>query len=153
VKADAMEEFDDREDFEITFFSGMHRGGIDDGIAIFDVVDFMRREGRMNNILREIKEGEIIVFLDGDIGMDRETAMVPGAHFINQNVTDTIMVFKHGKDFFAKDNVSLRGIDTRERMEVAGGIKNAISNEAMDMGMPGEKITKGLDGEDEARFV
>ena len=43
MKANAMEEFDNGEDFEITFFSGMHRGGIDDGIAILDVVDFVRR--------------------------------------------------------------------------------------------------------------
>ena len=41
MKANAMEEFDNGEDLEITFFSGMHRGGIDDGIAVFDVVDFV----------------------------------------------------------------------------------------------------------------
>jgi len=77
MKANAMEEFDDGEDFEITFFSGMHRGSIDNGGRIFDVVDFMRREGRVNNIVREIKEGLIVVFLDGGIDMDRETAMAP----------------------------------------------------------------------------
>ena len=42
MKADAMEEFDNGEDFEITFFAGMHGGGIDDGMSFFDVVDFMR---------------------------------------------------------------------------------------------------------------
>ena len=36
-------------------------------------------------------------------------------------------------------------------MEIAGGIKNAISNEAMDMRVPCQKITKSLDGEDEAK--
>ena len=34
-------------------------------------------------------------------------------------------------------------------MEVAEGIKNAISNEAMDMRMPGEEVAKGLNGGDE----
>jgi hypothetical protein len=77
MKANTMEEFDNRENFEVTFFSGMHRGSIDNGGRIFDVVDFMRREGRMNNIVREIKESLIIVFLDGDIGMDREAGMAP----------------------------------------------------------------------------
>ncbi len=72
-----MEEFDDGENFEITFFSGMEGGGIDNRIRIFDVVDFVRREGRVNNILREIKEGVIVIFLDGDINMDGETAMLP----------------------------------------------------------------------------
>ena len=77
MKANAMEEFDDEENFEITFFSGKEGGGIDNRIRIFDVVDFVRREGRVNNILREIKEGVIVVFLDGDINMDGETAMLP----------------------------------------------------------------------------
>jgi hypothetical protein len=77
MKANTMEEFDNRENFEVTFFSGMHRGSIDNGGRIFDIVDFMRREGRMNNIVREIKESLIIVFLDGDIGMDREAGMAP----------------------------------------------------------------------------
>ena len=69
MKANTMEEFDNRENFEVTFFSGMHRGSIDNGGRIFDIVDFMRREGRMNNIVREIKESLIIVFLDGDISV------------------------------------------------------------------------------------
>ena len=77
MKANTMEEFDNRENFEVTFFSGMHRGSIDNGGRIFDVVDFMRREGRMNNIVSEIKQGLIIIFIDRDIGMDRETAMAP----------------------------------------------------------------------------
>jgi len=34
MKADAMEEFDDGEDFEIAFFAWMHREGIDNGISI-----------------------------------------------------------------------------------------------------------------------
>jgi len=72
-----VQEFDNREDFEVTFFSGMHRGSIDNGIRIFDVVDFMRREGRVNNIVSKIQECLIVVFLDGNITMDRETAMVP----------------------------------------------------------------------------
>jgi len=77
MKADAMEEFDNREDFEVTFFSWMHRGSIDNGGRIFDVVDFMRRERRVNNIVGEIKEGLIVVFLDGGIEMDREAGMAP----------------------------------------------------------------------------
>ena len=77
MKADAMEEFDDGEDFEITFFSGMHRGSIDNGGRIFDVVDFMRREGRVNNIVSKVKKCLIVVFLDGDIDMDREAGMAP----------------------------------------------------------------------------
>ena len=77
MKANTMEEFDNREDFEVTFFSGMERGGIDDRISFFDVVDFMRIEGRMNNIVSEIKQGLIIIFMDGGIDMDRETAMAP----------------------------------------------------------------------------
>jgi len=77
MKANAMEEFDNGEDFEVTFFSGMHRGSIDNGGRIFDVVDFMRREGRMNNIVSKVKECLIVVFLDGDIGMDREPGMAP----------------------------------------------------------------------------
>ena len=118
MKANAMEELDSGEDFEVTFFTGMHGRSIDNGGRIFDVVDFMRREGRMNNIVSKVKECLIVVFLDGDIGMDREAAMVLGTRFINQSVTDTIMVFKHGKDFFAKDKVSLRGIKMGKRMEV-----------------------------------
>jgi hypothetical protein len=55
----------------------MHRGSIDNGGRIFDVVDFMRREGRVNNIMSKVKESLIIVFLDGDIGMDREAGMAP----------------------------------------------------------------------------
>ena len=35
-------------------------------------------------------------------------------------------------------------------MEVAGRVKDAISNEAMDVGMPGEEIAKSLNREDEA---
>ena len=86
MKADAMEEFDDREDFEITFFTFMHRGGIDDGIRIFDVIDFIRGERRVNNILSEIGESLVVVMRDGDIGMNREAAMEPGAHFINESL-------------------------------------------------------------------
>jgi hypothetical protein len=77
MEADAMEEFDDREDFEITFFTFMHRGGIDDGIRIFDVIDFIRGEGWMNTILGEIGERLVIVIRDGDVGMNREAAMAP----------------------------------------------------------------------------
>jgi len=77
MKTNAMEEFNDGENLEITFFSWMEGGGIDNRIRIFDVVDFVRRKGRMNNILREIKEGVIVIFLDGDINMDGETAMLP----------------------------------------------------------------------------
>ena len=77
MKANTMEEFDNREDFEVTFFSGMERGGIDDGIGLIDIVNFMRREGRMNNIVSEIKQGMIIIFMDRDIGMDREAGMAP----------------------------------------------------------------------------
>jgi hypothetical protein len=60
------------------------------------------------------------------------------------------MIFEHGKDFFAKDNECLRSIDMGKRMEGAVGIKNAISNKAMDERMPCQKIAKGLDGCDEA---
>jgi len=77
MKADAMEKFNDGEDFEVTFFGGMERGGIDDGIGLIDIVDFMKREGRVNNIVSEIKECLVVVFLDGGIDMDRETAMAP----------------------------------------------------------------------------
>ena len=77
MKTNAMEEFNDREDFEITFFAGMEGGGIDDGMSLFDVVDFVRGEGRMNNILGEIEQGGIIIFLDGDISVDRETGVTP----------------------------------------------------------------------------
>jgi hypothetical protein len=37
MDADTVEEFDNGEDFEITFFSVMHRGSIDNGISIFDI--------------------------------------------------------------------------------------------------------------------
>ena len=72
-----MEEFNDRKDFEITFFTFMHRGGIDDGIRIFDVIDFSRGERGVNNILSEIGESLVIVMRDGDIGMNGESAMAP----------------------------------------------------------------------------
>jgi len=36
-------------------------------------------------------------------------------------------------------------------MEDTIGVKSAIGNEAVDVGMPGKKITEGLGGEDEAR--
>jgi len=38
----------------------------------------------------------------------------------------------------------------RERMEVAIRVKDAISNEAVDVGMPGEEIAESLNREDEA---
>ena len=38
----------------------------------------------------------------------------------------------------------------RERMEVAIRVKDAISDEAMNMRMPGKEITEGLNREDEA---
>jgi hypothetical protein len=38
----------------------------------------------------------------------------------------------------------------RERMEVAIRVKDAISDEAMDVGMPSEEITESLNREDEA---
>jgi hypothetical protein len=50
MKADAVEKFDGREDLEITFFCWVYGGGIDDGIGISDVVDFVRGKGRVNNI-------------------------------------------------------------------------------------------------------
>ena len=65
MKANAMEEFDNWENFEITFFAGMEGGGIENGIGIFDVVDFMSGERRVNNILSEIEQSLIIIFLDG----------------------------------------------------------------------------------------
>ena len=77
MKADAMEEFDNGEDLEVTFFAGMEGGGIDDRIGFFDVVDILRGEGGVDDVLSEAKEGRIIIFLDGDIGMDGETGMAP----------------------------------------------------------------------------
>ncbi|OGF67205.1 MAG: hypothetical protein A2Y62_09455 [Candidatus Fischerbacteria bacterium RBG_13_37_8] len=53
--------------------------------------------------------------------------------------------------FFAEYDVSFRGIDIRERMEVAIRVKDAIRDEAMNMRMPGEEITEGLNREDETR--
>jgi hypothetical protein len=150
MKANAMKEFNDREDFEITFFTFVHRGGIEDGIRIFYVVYFIRGEGGMNNILSEIGESLVVVMRDGDIGMNREAAMAPGAHFINESLRDALIIFEHSKHFFAEDDVGFRGIDMRERMEVAIRIKDAISNEAVDVGMPGEEITESLNREDEA---
>jgi len=77
MKADAMEEFNDREDFEITFFTFMHRGGIDNGMSFFDVIDFIRGERGVNNILSEIGESLVVVMRDGDIGMNGEAAVAP----------------------------------------------------------------------------
>ena len=37
-------------------------------------------------------------------------------------------------------------------MEVAVGIKSAISNKAVDVSMPGQEVAKGLDGGDEGGF-
>ena len=51
METDAMDEFNDGKDFEVTFFTVMEGGGIDDGMSIFDVVDFMSGERRVNNIL------------------------------------------------------------------------------------------------------
>jgi hypothetical protein len=39
-----------------------------------------------------------------------------------------------------------------ERMEVTVGIKSTISNEAEDMRMPGQEVTKSLNRGDEAGF-
>jgi hypothetical protein len=144
MEADAMEEFNDREDFEITFFTFVHRGSIDNGMSFFYVIDFMRREGRVNNILSEIGERLVIVMRDGDVGMNREAAMAPGAHFISESLRDALIIFEHSKHFFAEDESSLRGIDVREGMEVIGGVKDAVGNEAMNMGMPGKEIAEGL---------
>jgi hypothetical protein len=58
-----MEEFDNREDFEVTFISGMHRGSIDNGGRIFDEVDFMRRERRVNNIVSKAKKFELLAIV------------------------------------------------------------------------------------------
>ncbi|OGF67203.1 MAG: hypothetical protein A2Y62_09440 [Candidatus Fischerbacteria bacterium RBG_13_37_8] len=107
MEADAMEEFDNREDFEITFFTFVHRGGIEDGISFFYVIDFMRRKGVMDNILSEIGESQLIVIRDGDVGMNRESAMAPGAHFINEFFIDTLIIFEDGEYFFAEDEISL----------------------------------------------
>jgi len=63
------------------------------------------------------------------------------------------MVFKHGENFFAKDNECLRVVDMGKRMEVTVGIKSAISNEAVNVRMPGEKIAKSLDRGDETGFI
>jgi len=51
---------------------------------------------------------------------------------INQGNAKVIMLFKHSKDFFAKDKERLRGIKMGEGMQVVGRIKRAIRNEAMD---------------------
>ena len=61
------------------------------------------------------------------------------------------MIFEHSKYFFAKDNACHRGVEVRESMEDTIGVKSAIGNEAVDVGMPCKKITEGLGGEDEAR--
>ena len=60
------------------------------------------------------------------------------------------MIFEHSKYFFAKDNARHRGVDVRESMEDAIGVKSAVGNEAVDVGMSCKKITEGLCGEDEA---
>ena len=67
-----------------------------------------------------------------------------------EQVKDMMMIFEHSKDFFTEDNESLRSIDMGERREVAVGIKSAISNEAMDMRMPGAEIAESLNRGDEA---
>jgi hypothetical protein len=77
VEADTMEEFNNGKDFEIAFFTGVQGRGIDDGMRIFDVLNFMRGERRVDNILSEIEQCLIIIFLDGDIGMNRETGVTP----------------------------------------------------------------------------
>src|SRR4030043_903158 len=87
---------------------------------------------------------------DGSVDMNGEAAMAPGAHFINESLRDTLIIFEHSEYFFAEDDVSFGGIDIRERMEVVGRVKDAISNDAMDVGMPGEEIAKSLNREDEA---
>ncbi|OGF61395.1 MAG: hypothetical protein A2Y62_05855 [Candidatus Fischerbacteria bacterium RBG_13_37_8] len=63
-----------------------------------------------------------------------------------------MLIFEHGKDFFAEEKESLRGVDRRERMEIAVGIKSAISNEAVDVRMPGQEVAKCLNRGDEAGF-
>ena len=63
-----------------------------------------------------------------------------------------MLIFEHGKDFFAEDDKSLRGINRGERMEIAVGIKSAISNEAVDVRMPGQEVAEGLYRSDEAGF-
>ena len=145
-----MKEFDDRENFEITFFTFVHRGGIDNGMSFFYVIAFIRRERGVNNILSEIAESLVVVMRDGDIGMNGEAVMMPGSHFINECLRYTLIIFEHSNHFFAEDIVSFGGIDMRERMEVIGGVKDAISDEAVYVGMPGEEITEGLNREDEA---
>jgi hypothetical protein len=60
--------------------------------------------------------------------------------------------FEHGEYFFSEDDSSIGGIDIRERMEVVGGVKDAIGDEAMNVRMPGEEIAKSLNGEDKTWF-
>ena len=43
------------------------------------------------------------------------------------------MIFEHSKYFFAKDNARHRGVDVRESMEDAIGVKSAVGNEAVDV--------------------
>ena len=63
-----------------------------------------------------------------------------------------MLIFEHGKYFFAEDDKSLRGINRGERMEIAVGIKSAISNEAVDVRMPGQEVAKCLNRGDETGF-
>jgi hypothetical protein len=69
-----------------------------------------------------------------------------------RDIEQAIAPVLHGKDFFAEDKESFRSIEMGERMEVAEGIKSAISSEAMDVRMPGEKIPKGLNRGNETGF-
>ena len=80
--------------------STVHGGGIDDGISFFYVVNFIRGERGVNNILSEIGESLVIVMRDGDIGMNAKAAMAPGAHFINESLRDTLVIFEESKHFF-----------------------------------------------------
>lgn len=50
---------------------------------------------------------------DGDVGMNGEACMVPGAHFINERLRDALLIFECGKYFFAEDESSLSRIDIR----------------------------------------
>ncbi len=148
------DEFGGREHFEILFGAPVAVGAVKDAAGGGVVGDFLERERRPQEILREAAATGGIV--RGDRGLarvERKTAMPP-----RQKTRDVPVRQGAGGPQPAEQGVApefLQLLPAARGGEVKGavGFKNARGGDDMHMGMPEEKIAERLDGDDQARVA
>jgi len=100
------------------------------------------------HVAQHVKEGRIFRIGRGACGVHRKAGMLPGGHRRDEAGRDALFFQELGQEILAEEIFYELGIEIQYVMKLALAIEEALTYDPMNIGIPLQKIARGVDGKD-----